>query len=126
MASNKHCGQEFEKIRSNIRSLETLTLEQKNSSNHVVAIAIKSTRIAQYLASDAVRRPEDKYAQHQRQQETDDFANFFCTKRNAVFDILQDIVQSHPLLMSQKFETQGCEWYGAEMETVRVDQHRSG
>ena len=28
--------------------------------------------------------------------------------------------------MSQKLETQDCQWYGAEMETGRVDRLRSG
>ena len=29
-------------------------------------------------------------------------------------DGLQEILQSHPFLMSRKFETQGRQWYGVE------------
>ena len=30
---------------------------------------------------------------------------------NAIFDMQQEIVQSHPFLMSRKLETQGCQRY---------------
>ena len=31
-----------------------------------------------------------------------------------MFDILQEIVQSHPFLMSRDFEEQGYQWYGVQ------------
>ena len=38
-----------------------------------------------------------------------EFANLgICKIRNAKFDILQEILESHPFLMSRKFELQGC------------------
>ena len=40
-----------------------------NSSNHKVVIAMKSARVVQYLASDAVWWQEDKYALQQQQQQ---------------------------------------------------------
>ena len=39
----------------------------------------------------------------------------FCRISNAIFDNnLQSILQSHPFLMSQSFETQGWQWYGVK------------
>ena len=29
-----------------------------------------------------------------------------------MFNILLEFLQSHPVLMSQNFEKQGCQWYG--------------
>ena len=37
-----------------------------------------------------------------------------CELGNAMFDILQEILPSHPFLMSQKLETQGCQLYGVK------------
>ena len=46
-----------------------------------------------------------------------------CRLRNAMFDILQEILQSRPFLMSQNFEMQGCQLYGVKrIKSVFVDR----
>ena len=43
-----------------------------------------------------------------------------------MFDIPQGILQSHPFLMSQKFETQGCQYYeGKRIKSVFADKGNS-
>ena len=44
------------------------SLAGADSSKHEVVIAMKSARIVQYLASDAIRWQEDKYAQQKKSQ----------------------------------------------------------
>ena len=39
---------------------------------------------------------------------------FFQNKECFLFDILQEILQSHPFSMSRKFKTEGCKWYGVK------------
>ena len=69
MASNKQQLQ-WARIRRNSPKRWIIGNPQADadSSNHEVVIAITSVRIVQYLASDAVRRQEDKYALQQQQQ----------------------------------------------------------
>ena len=46
---------------------------------------------------------------------------------STIFDILQEkFLQSHPLLMSQKFETQGCQWHGVkQIKYIFTDEGNS-
>ena len=53
-ANSKFSGQEFEEIYRHFGSLETLK-QVRIPPKHEVVIAMKSVRIVQYLASDAVR-----------------------------------------------------------------------
>ena len=46
---------------------------------------------------------------------------------NAMFDILQEILQSYPFLKSGNFKTQGCQWYGAKrIKSGFADKENSG
>ena len=38
----------------------------------------------------------------------------FAKVSNAMLDILQEILQSHPFLISRNFETQSCQLYGVK------------
>ena len=73
--------------------------------------------------------------------EKDDLGNFFKeyqTQYLIVFDILQEYVKhnshnilqillSHPFWMSQKFKTQGCQWYGVKQNKyIYMDKEESG
>ena len=62
--SSKFSGPEFEKISGTLDRWKLLS--RCRFPHHEVAIAVKSLRIVQYLASDAVRRQEDKFAQQQQ------------------------------------------------------------
>ena len=44
---------------------------------------------------------------------------------NAMFDILPEILQSPPFLMSRKLETQGGQWYGVKrIKSIFADRGR--
>ena len=43
--------------------------------------------------------------------EKNSFEIFFAEISNIALLIRQEILQSHPFLMSRKFERQGCQWY---------------
>ena len=50
-----------------------------------------------------------------------------CRISNTMYDILQEILQSYPLLMSRKFETHGCQWYGVKrIKSSFADKGNSG
>ena len=41
-------------------------------------------------------------------------------------DDLQEILQSHPFLMTRNFETQGCQWYGVkQINSIFADKGNS-
>ena len=43
-----------------------------------------------------------------------------------MFDILQEILHSHPFLKSQKFKMQGCQWYGVKgIKFICLDKGKS-
>ena len=44
-----------------------------------------------------------------------------------MFDILQEILLSHPFLISRYFETQGYQWHGAkQIKSILEDKRISG
>ena len=43
-----------------------------------------------------------------------------------MYDILQQILQNHHFLMTQNFETQGCEWYVVKRINLSLDEKNSG
>ena len=50
-----------------------------------------------------------------------------ATINHAMFAILQEILQSHPFLMSRNFEIQSCQQYGVKrIKPIFVDKGNSG
>ena len=51
---------------------------------------------------------------------------FFLLEIGAMFDILREILQSYPFLMSQNFKTQGCQWYEVlRLKPIFADKENS-
>ena len=46
--------------------------------------------------------------------------------KNMMVDDLQEILQSHPFLMTRNFETLGCQWYGVkQINSIFADKGNS-